>query len=172
MHDVQGICRITNDWITASPANFHTEPRSFEAMRTEWTDTNRRYPWVVAAQRDTVVGYARAGSWMGRRAYDWTAFVTVYVDADWHGRGLGRSLYEQLLQILEAQGYRRLIAGITVPNDASIGLHQRMGFTPIGTIDHAGWKFDDWHSVRLMQRPLGHGADTPPTPLKPVAEVT
>jgi phosphinothricin acetyltransferase len=107
-----------------------------------------------------VLGYAYAGPYKARAAYRWSCEVSVYLDPVFHGRGGGRALYEALFARLAARGYRMLVAGLAVPNDASVALHRAVGFEPIGTYRRIGWKHGAWRDVLWMQRPLG--GDEPP----------
>lgn len=120
-----------------------------------------RDPWLVAqagAGEDgsgEILGYAYASDFRARAAYGATRETTVYVSTDHHGRGVGRALLEELLAILESRGVRVAIAGIALPNDASIALHQRLGFQLVGTFNEVGHKFGAWHDLSFWQRSLG-----------------
>lgn len=138
------------------------------------------HPWLVIEDAGSVLGYAYAGRFSGRAAYDWSVEASIYLDEAARGRGVGRALYTALFGLLAAQGYRRVMAGITLPNEPSVTLHERMGLTPVGVYRHVGWKFDRWHDVGWWQGPLGgsHGAapsdpptPTPPTPTPPTPPV-
>lgn len=182
--DLSAITEI-NDWyILRTTANFSVDPVGVEAMRDEWLADQERFPWLVAIdepegeprtdagapREQSVVGFAKASSWKGRCAYDWSAEVTVYVHHEHHRRGIGLMLYERLFAILRDQGYRSLLAGITQPNEPSVRLHERMGMTRAGYYSRVGWKFGAWHDVAYWQMALGDG-DSPPTALRLVAEV-
>jgi phosphinothricin acetyltransferase len=115
-----------------------------------------------------VAGYAYACRWRERPAYDWAAEVSVYVDPARQGEGIGRALYAELLERLRAQGFRSAVAGITLPNPASIALHEAMGFESIGALRDIGWKRDAWHDVGYWQLLLApDAADPPRAPLPP-----
>jgi L-amino acid N-acyltransferase YncA len=121
-----------------------------------------------AEARGAVVGYAYACEWAERGAYRWSVETSVYVDADHHGRGVGRALYSELFDRLRAQGFRVAVAGVTLPNPASIALHESMGFEPIGALRRIGWKDGAWHDVGYWQLDLRPDAgDPPPEPLPP-----
>jgi len=127
---------------------------------------------LVAEQDGAVVGYAYACRWAERPAYDWSVETSIYVAAGQQGRGVGRALYAELFERLRAQGFRIAVAGITLPNPASIGLHESMGFAPIGTLRDIGWKEDGWRDVGFWQlslQPLGEGTPDPPLPPGPTA---
>ena len=132
-------------------------------------------PWIVCEQDGTVAGYAYAGPHRQRWAYQWAVEVSVYIHADHRRRRMGRALYTALFALLEAQGFARAYAGVALPNDASVGLHQSMGFEPVGTYKQVGFKFGDWHDVSWWQRSLGAQQDgqlSPPTPFTALPEKT
>jgi L-amino acid N-acyltransferase YncA len=165
-NDISAILAISN-WAAANtPANFAIEPESLDSWMESWTKTHTMHPWLVAIEGTTVVGFAKASPHRGRCAYAWTAEVSVYVQHDHHGRGIGKALYAQLIPILRDQGYVTLIAGITLPNPASERLHESFGFKPIGVFRRVGWKFDHWHDVGYWEAML-HDAGTPGT-IRPV----
>jgi phosphinothricin acetyltransferase len=102
---------------------------------------------------------------MARAAYRWSTAVSVYLEPGRRRTGAGRALYEALFERLAARGFRTALAGITLPNDASVGLHRALGFEPVGVYRAVGWKAGAWHDVEWSQRPLG--PDTgPPAPLR------
>ncbi len=192
--DLPAITEI-NDWyIVHSVANFNTEPVGLDAMREEWAAGQERYPWLVAVDgpetgADTsssgaprsvgqaagvsIVGFAKASPWKGRCAYDWSAEVTVYLHCEHHRRGIGSMLYDALFAILRDQGFRSALAGVTLPNEASVRLHERMGMRRVGYLTRVGWKFDAWHDVGYWQVALCDESmpPSPPTPLQPVSDV-
>jgi phosphinothricin acetyltransferase len=124
------------------------------------TEAQSAHAWLVLEDAGRVLGYAYAGPYKARAAYRWSCEVSVYLDPVFHGRGGGRALYEALFARLAARGYRMLVAGLAVPNDASVALHRAVGFEPIGTYRRIGWKHGAWRDVLWMQRPLG--GDEPP----------
>jgi len=113
-----------------------------------------RTPWLVAEEGGLVVGYAYASPHRDRPAYQWSVEVSAYVDSGVHRAGQGRALYSALFRILAAQGFVNAYAGITLPNPASVGFHQAMGFEEIGVYRGVGYKFGRWHDVVWMHRPL------------------
>ena len=126
--------------------------RRIEKARTRWQ-------WLVAAIDGVVVGYAYGTQHRERPAYRWSVEVSAYVDAKYHRRGVGRALYGALFVDLADRGFCNAFAGITLPNEASIALHTRMGFAPVGVFRSIGWKFGRWHDVAWFQRRL---RDLPP----------
>lgn len=165
-----GLRAISNADIASSAANFMRSPESLERWRARWQADHERYPWLAAVESGEVLGFALAGDWGGRCAYRWAVTTSVYVAEQAQGRGCGRALYRELLATLAAQGYRTVIAGITLPNAASVALHEGAGFQAIGVFERIGHKFDRWRDVGYWQLHLGD-AESPPADVLPVAAV-
>jgi len=126
------------------------------------------HPWLVAETGGEAVGYAYACRYMERDAYRWAASVSVYVADGHRGEGLGRRLYEALFERLRGQHFQLACAGITLPNEASVALHERLGFAATGISPKVGWKAGAWHDVGLWQlRLVPIAAAPPPEPLPP-----
>jgi L-amino acid N-acyltransferase YncA len=120
-------------------------------------------PWLVLEHEGVVRGYAYANQFRPRPAYRFCLEDSVYLAADATGRGFGRLLLTELLARCEAQGARQMLAVIgDSANAGSIGVHRALGFEHTGTIKAAGWKFDRWLDVVVMQRSLGLGAAAAP----------
>ncbi len=113
-----------------------------------------KYPWLVAAVGLTPVGYAYASAHRSRAAYRFSVETTIYVDPAHQGRGIGRALYAALFQELAVRKYCNAYAGVTLPNDASVALHQNLGFESIGVFRNVGFKFDRWHDVAWFHKPI------------------
>jgi L-amino acid N-acyltransferase YncA len=118
--------------------------------------------WLVAETDGAVVGFAYGSRHHERAAYRWAADVAIYVSGEHQGQGVGRALYGQLIERLAAAGLRTLCAGVTQPNAASNGLHEALGFEPVGTYRRIGWKNGSWHDVRWFQLDLRPGDQSPP----------
>jgi L-amino acid N-acyltransferase YncA len=123
--------------------------------------TTRTHPWLVAHDGEALLGYAYATRHRERACYRWAADVTVYVAPERQRRGVGRELYETLFGLLAEQGLRIACAGITLPNAASVGLHESLGFEPVGVYRNIGWKLGAWHDVGWWQLALGGGGGAP-----------
>lgn len=122
------------------------------------------HAWLCATAHGRPVGYAYGGMHRERAAYRWSTETSAYVAPEWHGRGVARALYERLFEALIARGYCNALAGITLPNPASVAFHERLGFTPVGVYRRVGFKFGQWHDVAWYERWL---ADGPRPPLMP-----
>lgn len=149
---------------------------SFEERAPDAAELARRiesvaatHPWLVAEEEGRgVVGYAYACPYQERPAYRWSASVSVYVAPDRVGEGLGRALYEELLARLRRQGFRMACAGITLPNPASVALHESLGFAQTGVNCEIGWKDGAWRDVGWWQLELAPALDgAPAEPLPP-----
>jgi phosphinothricin acetyltransferase len=127
------------------------------------------HQWIVAEHGDELVGYAYGCPHRERTAYRWAADVSVYVDQRFHRRGFGRALYEELLALLRDQGFYVACAGITLPNAGSVGLHESLGFRPVGVYRRIGFKLGSWWDVGWWQLGLreSDGEPVDPTPHKP-----
>jgi phosphinothricin acetyltransferase len=114
--------------------------------------------WLVAERDGQIVGYAYGGPHRERAAYNSTVEVSAYIDRSLHRTGLGRRLYEELFERLRSQGFRLLVAGITLPNDASVGIHEALGFERVGIYKNIGFKNGEWWDVGWWQLDLGEPA--------------
>jgi len=168
--DLPAILAISNQAVLNTAANFAIEPETPDTWRADYDETHEMFPWLVADDAGQVVGFAKAGPWKGRCAYEWTAETTVYVMADQQGKRIGTALYARLVETLRAQGYRTLLGGITQPNAASVRLHEALGYRKVAMLEGVGWKFERWHDVGYWQLNLTDGRNAPPT-IKPVREI-
>jgi L-amino acid N-acyltransferase YncA len=167
--DAAAIASIYAPYVTDSAVSFETDPPGEAEVRARIEAAGPLYPWLVACDGDRLLGYAYAGAFRARRAYRFTVETTVYLHPSAQGRGVGRALSSAMLPVLEAQGFTQAIAAITLPNDASVGLHEKLGFARAGTYREVGYKLGRWRSVGLWQRPLAPLADTPEEP-RPFAD--
>jgi phosphinothricin acetyltransferase len=154
--DAAAIAAIYAPYVTATVISFETEAPGADEIARRMADGGDLCPWLVACDDDTqeMVGYAYAGAFRTRPAYRFTVETTVYVADGAQRRGIGTLLYRVLLPVLEAQGYAQAIAAITLPNEASVRLHEQLGFHQVGTYERVGFKFREWRSVGLWQRAL------------------
>ena len=144
---------------------FETVPPTAEQMAGRIAASLRDHAWLVAEDEEgVVVGYAYGGLYKERAAYAWACEVSVYLQMGLRRTGLGRAMYEDLFDRLVARGYLTAVAGMTLPNEASEGLHAALGFEPAGTYRKIGYKHDGWHDVAWVQRELAP-RDGQPAPL-------
>lgn len=168
--DFDAIAAITNPYIRSTAIHFGYEEMSPAAFVESWEKTRDRYPWFVADEAGHVVGYAKGSPWRERAAYGWSVELGLYVRPDRQGRGLGTLLYRRLLDELRGQGFHMAVGSITLPNPASVRLHESLGFVKVAHFTDAGWKLDAWHDVGFWQIDLRPGpavAIRPPSPDEP-----
>jgi phosphinothricin acetyltransferase len=155
--DLARLTEIYNHYVRETPITFDLEPYTVETRRA-WLDKfSQRGPHrlVVAEQDGLVLGYAGTTGFRDRRAYDTTVETTIYCAPDATGRGLGTLLYAALFDALRGEDIRSAIAGTTLPNDASIAIHERFGFTLVGVMHEVGRKFDRYWDVAWYEKALG-----------------
>lgn len=162
--DVTAITAIYAHAVLHGTASFElSAPDAEEMRRRQQSLASQGYPYIVAASAGEVLGYAYAGPYRPRPAYGNTVENSVYVRPDAQRRGIGFALLQQLVQEAQLRGFRQMIAVIgDAGNQASLRLHERVGFAYVGTLQAVGWKHGKWLDVVLMQRALGPGATTGP----------
>jgi phosphinothricin acetyltransferase len=169
--DAAAIASIYAPYVRASVVSFETEAPDETEICSRIEGLGDHYPWLVACDGEgAVLGYAYACPFRTRPAYRFSVETTVYVADGAHRRGIGSLLYRALLPVLEAQGFTQAIGAITIPNEASVRLHESLGFVRVGTYEKVGFKLGEWRSVGLWQRPLAKMASRPEEP-KPVSAV-
>ncbi|MEV0803970.1 N-acetyltransferase family protein [Kribbella sp. NPDC050281] len=152
---------IYTPYVTDTAITFETEPPTAADMVDRIARAQATHAWLVLEEEGDVTGYAYAGPMKPRAAYRWSCEVSVYLELGRRRTGGGRALYEALFERLTERGFRTAVAGMTLPNDASVGLHKAMGFEEIGTYRRIGWKLGGWHDVHWRQRPLAILPDPP-----------
>ena len=145
--DAAAIAAIYAPNVTSNVVSFELDPPDATEMRSRIAATSRTHPWLVCERAEGVVGYAYASTHLARAAYQWSTNVSVYIDALQHRSCLGRALYTSLFALLRLQGFYNVYGGITLPNAGSVGLHEAMGFRPVGVYRQVGYKFGAWHDV-------------------------
>ncbi len=161
--DAPALLGIYAPYVADTAITFEYEVPSLGAFSQRIATTLDRYPYLVAETDGRVVGYAYAGAFKGRPAYDWSAEATVYVDTGCHGRGIGSALYRKLEALLKRQGVRNLYACITYPNIPSEAFHERLGFSTVGRFSQCGYKFGKWRDMIWMEKMIGeHDGEVSP----------
>ena len=153
--DAAACAAVYEPYVTDTVITFEYEPPSAAEMARRIAVAQRAHAWLVLEDDDRVVGYAYGGLFRAREAWGWACEVSVYLERGRRRSGAGRALYEALLTRLTERGYRTAVAVMTLPNDASEGLHRAMGFEPAGVYPRVGWKFGAWHDVAFARRALG-----------------
>jgi len=167
VRDAPACLRIYAPVVEQTAISFEIEVPTVEEMERRIADTLLQFPWLVLEEPDGVQGYAYGGVHRKRPAYQWSVEVSVYVAEEAQGRGVGRRLYTALFDRLRRQGYVTAFAGIALPNQASVGLHEAMGFVPIGVFRDIGFKLGRWVDVGWWQLPLQEPPSEPAAPLPP-----
>ncbi len=162
--DAEACGAIYAPHVTDTAITFETETPLPAAMAVRIATALRTHAWVVLEDQGRVVGYAYGGPFNSRAAYRWSCEVSVYLERGQRRTGGGRALYGALFDRLAERGFRTAVAGMTLPNDASVGLHRAMGFEPVGTYPRIGWKHGTWHDVAWVQRTIATGQDPPAEP--------
>lgn len=163
--DAPAIAAIYAPVVAGTAISFETEPPDAAEMRARIAKTlGAGLPWLVAEADGVVCGYAYASKHRERAAYQWSVDTTVYVADGRRGQGVGRALYGALLPLLAGLGYCQAFAGIALPNVASVGLHEALGFAPLGVYRNVGFKLGQWRDVGWWQRALREPDAAPRAP--------
>jgi len=162
--DLPAITAIYGWNVLNGTGTFELDPPDEPEMTRRRDDVlSKGLPWLVAERSGTVLGYAYANHFRPRKAYRFCLEDSIYLAADAKGQGLGRLLLAELMTRCEAAGARQMLAVIgDSANLGSIGVHRTLGFEHIGVMKAAGWKFDQWRDVVVMQKALGDGSTSAP----------
>jgi L-amino acid N-acyltransferase YncA len=163
--DAAAIAEIYAPFCESTAVSFEYKAPSTTEMAERIRALITRLPWLVLDENGTVAGYVYASLHRERAAYGWSVDTTAYVSPGYLRHGVGRALYMTLFQLLRLQGYYKAFAGITLPNPASIGLHQSVGFKPVGIYRGVGYKIGAWHDVSWYQLSLQPERLNPQLPL-------
>ncbi len=162
-HDLANIVDLLNREIVSGVAHFGTEPHDLSSFTHDWRVHSERYPWLVCiGDQDEFLGFAKASAWKPRGAYARSVEISVYLEPAARGRGVASWLYALLFEELWTRGFYTIVAGITLPNPASVRLHERHGMKHVGTLHKIGYKAGQWRDVGYWQRHLGEGTGSPP----------
>jgi len=162
--DAAACAAIYAPYVNDTAITFEISAPSPGEMAKRIAAATRSHAWLILEDAASVVGYAYGGFFNVRPAYRWACEVSVYLTPGLRRTGGGRALYEALLPALAERGFRIAVAGMTLPNEASVGLHRALGFEPVGTFSRIGFKHGRWHDVAWAQRVIGARADPPREP--------
>jgi L-amino acid N-acyltransferase YncA len=151
-------------YVTGTAITFETEPPTGAEMAERIATASRNHAWLVLEEEGRVIGYAYGARLQPRAAYRWACEVSVYLEPGRRRSGGGRMLYEALFARLRERGFRVAVAGMTLPNEGSVGLHRAMGFEPVGTYRRIGFKHGEWHDVAMAQLLLAEQDSAPGEP--------
>jgi phosphinothricin acetyltransferase len=166
--DAAACAAIYAPYVDGAATSFEESPPDAAELAARIERVSATHPWLVGERDGEVAAFAYAAAHRARPAYRWTAETSVYVAAAHQRNGVGRELYGALLGLLRRQGLYVACAGITLPNDASVGLHEALGFERIGVYRRIGFKAGEWRDVGWWQLPLRSADGAPPAePLGP-----
>jgi len=168
--DAEAIHAIYAPIVQNTIISFETETPTIDEMQERIVTTTARFPWLVCLCEGDCLGYAYASAHRTRAAYQWSVDVSVYISEKRRRTGVGRALYTALFGILSLQNYYNAYAGISLPNAASVGVHEALGFKPLGVYHNVGYKFGAWHDVGWWELNLRPHDFQPQAPL-PLSDV-
>ena len=168
--DAAAIATIYAPYVRDTPISFEIVPPATDEIAARIEKVSRAHAWLVCADGGDVLGYAYTGEHRERAAYRWGVDCAVYVRRDARQRGIGRALYAGLFPLAAAQGYAAAYAGITLPNAASVALHERVGFVAVGVYQAVGFKLGAWHDIGWWALELAARVADPPEP-RPATDV-
>jgi phosphinothricin acetyltransferase len=163
--DAQQILEIYAPYVKGSACTFETEVPSATEFQARILKNLLVRAWLVCTLDDAIICYVYASGHRERAAYQWCCESSVYTKSDFQGMGIGRELYKVLFQMLKMQGYRNIYAGITLPNEASVKLHEKCGFVHFATYENIGYKLGEWKNVGWWKLSVNHYDRKPSPPL-------
>lgn len=152
--DAEEILAVYASYITDTSISFETEVPTIDAFAARIENIIKNYPYLVCEMNDKIIGFAYACRHRERAAYKYSVDISIYIDENYHRKGIGKQLYTKLFEQLKNQGFYTVFASITLPNENSIGLHKSFGFTEVGTYHNVGYKYGKWHDVIWLEKPL------------------
>ena len=152
--DAADLLEIYRPFVEDTAISFEIEVPSVADFELRIRSAAEKWLWLVAERNDMPIGYAYGSAHRPREAYKYSVETSAYVHRDYHRQGVARLLYNKLLIGLTTRGYRNAYAGITLPNEASMAFHKSVGFEYIGVFPRVGNKFEQWHDVAWLHRPL------------------
>ncbi len=164
--DAGGVLEIYKPYVEDTIISFEYKAPDLDEFLQRIKVISSDYPWLVCLLGKMIVGYAYASRHRDRTAYQWSVDAAVYLSPAIHGKGIARILYETLFSILRLQGYYNVYAGISLPNEKSVGFHKATGFAEIGIYNKTGYKHGSWHNTAWFQMHLADHLDNPPKPKK------
>lgn len=154
LSDAAAIAAIYQHYVTTTTISFETEPPSVTEIAARIQKTMVRHDWLVYEDNGTLLGYAYTSTFRERPAYQATVESTIYLDRAVIGRGIGRALYQALLDDTALKGYREALGVIALPNDLSVKSHEGLGFVKVAHLEKIGHKFNQWIDVGIWQKHL------------------
>ncbi|BCP63788.1 phosphinothricin N-acetyltransferase [Streptococcus parasuis] len=154
VEDAANLVAIYAPYVEKTAITFETQVPAVEDFANRIEKTLKKFPYLVAVDEGQIVGYAYASTYYARAAYDWTVELSVYVQKEARGKGIGTLLYTALEEELTARGFKNFLACIALPNPASIALHEKRGYLQVAHFKKVGYKFGTWHDIVWLQKSL------------------
>ncbi len=165
-NDADEVLSVYKYYVDNTVVSFEYEAPTKDEYTQRIITNTEKYPWLVCLHNNKIIGFAYASTHRYRTAYLWSPESTIYFAPDFHTKGIGRIIYETLFLLLKLQGYYNVFAGITLPNEKSVGLHRALGFKEVGIFKNIGYKHGNWHHTHWFQLDLAEHILNPPTPKK------
>ena len=166
--DAEALLEIYAPYVRDTAVTFEYDAPSAAEFRDRIRNTLKKYPYLAAEKSGKIIGYAYAGGFHARAAYDWAVETSIYIDRNYHGQGLGRRLYLALEDALKRQHIINMNACIAYTKDedshlthGSVKFHERMGYSIVGHFSECGYKFGKWYDIVWMEKHLGPHPHTP-----------
>lgn len=154
IEDAADLVAIYAPYVEKTAITFEREVPTIEAFASRIEKTLEKFPYLVAVEEGKLLGYAYASTYYARAAYDWTVELSVYIQQDARGKGIGSLLYDALEEELTVRGFKNFLACIALPNPASLALHEKRGYEQVAHFKKVGYKFDTWHDIVWLQKSL------------------
>lgn len=149
--DAPAIARIYNYYVAETVITFEEAPVSADEMARRIENVSAHHPWLVWEEHDEISGYAYAAPWKSRSAYRHSVEAAIYLKKEATGRGTGSTLYRELLRELGQSGVHCVVGGVALPNEASVALHEKLGFRKVAEFPEIGKKHGRWVDVAYWQ---------------------
>ena len=166
--DAERIAEIYAVYVRDAIVTFEEEPPTSAEMAARMAAVLLRTPWLVAEADGQIVGYAYASAHRERPGYRWSVDISAYVDEQARGRGVGKTLYAELVGVIRRQGFVNVYAGIALPNPASVALHESIGMRRLCVYEKVGWKLGRWIDVAWFAMQLNAPVDDGTRPPEPI----
>jgi phosphinothricin acetyltransferase len=150
-HDAQAIVEIYNPYIRDTTITFEEATLTEEEMALRIEKVTATYPWLVWEEDGRILGYAYGSTWRTRNAYRFAVESALYVAQGQHRKGIGLKLYQALIVELRQRGFHSVLGCLALPNEPSVTIHEKLGFTKVGHMREAGWKFERWVDVGFWE---------------------
>lgn len=154
LEDIEQLVEIYNYYIENTVITFDRIAFTTDDFNRKIKSIYKKYPFIVLEENNEILGFAYGSSWRTKPSYKHTAESTIYLKNGVLGKGIGTTLYTELLKQLKQQNFHTIIGGLTLPNDASIKIHEKLGFKKVAHFKEVGRKFNQWHDVAFWQHTL------------------